>query len=126
MDFSKYKPADDSWVLREEDLPQNSSVESEALDVGEGGQNGAILLEVEAVGEATLAEGKKVTLEVKTSADGQAWETLEKKEIAGAPAGRMLDYIFPPSAKRWCKLVVQTDDAAAAGKVSAWLRHVPR
>lgn len=126
MDFSKYKPAADSKIFTDEALPLNTSVNSAVFKVGAGGQNGSINLVIEVEDAITLTATKKITVEVKTSADESTWVVLEKKEFTAAPTGEMLDYVFPPSTRESCKLTVTTDDASAVGSFNAYLRYLPR
>lgn len=126
IDFTVYKPAADSRIFDGEALPKNASKDSDIFKVGSGGQNGSVCLYVTAGSQITLAATKKITVEVKTSDDESSWTTLFKKEFDAAPSGEMLDYIFPPSTRRSCKLSIATDDADAAGEVNAYLRYMPR
>lgn len=126
IDFTVYKPAADSRIFDDEALPKTSSKDSEIFKVGSGGQNGGVCLYVKAASQITLAETKKITIEVKTSADGSDWVTLEKKELSAAPTDEILDYVFPPSTMEHCKVTLTTDDANIVGSVNAYLRYLPR
>lgn len=126
INFSKHKPAADAKIFEDKALPQNTNEDSSVFKVGAGGQNGSILLVVEVEDTVTLTATKKITVEVKTSADESTWKTLIKKEFTTAPTGQMLDFIFPPSTEESCKVNIATDDTDAAGSINAYLMYIPR
>lgn len=125
IDFSKKIPASDSWMVKEAQLPKNTTEDSEVKAVGAGGQNSSIVIYAE-VTDVVLQSGKKITLAVKTSEDGNVWKTLHTEETSGTPDGRIMDYVLPPSCQENVKVSYGTDDVSAGGSIDIYMGYIPR
>lgn len=125
INFAEHIPAYDSWLKKGADIPKNTTEDSDVKAVGEGGMNSSIVVYADVSG-VTLASGKKITLTVKTSDDGETWKDLHTEEVSGTPDGRVMDYVLPPSCKENIKVTYGTDDASADGTIDIYLRYIPR
>ena len=126
MNLAKHIPANDAWLKKAMALPKNTSADSDVVYVGEGGQNSSIVIFVDVNAAITLTATKVLTIAIKTSADGTSWKTLHSETFDEAPAGRVLDYVLPPSCKERVKATVTTDDSSADGTLDIYMDYIPR
>jgi len=119
------------------EVPQNTTAYTDALNFGEGGQLGAINVKGVVNEKIVLTATKKLTVKLQESATGESEDYADKftvKEItAGAEdaysitAGNVLfNHVLGPDSKRYTRLSLTTDDAAAAGKVDIYPQYLPR
>ena len=116
-----------------EALPQNTSSNSQAISTGTKGALGSFCVKAVVADEISLADTKTLQIILQDSADGENFadvETLYEMTADGAAtivAGQVLcEYVMAPTIRRWTRIAVVTDDAAAAGSISAYPRYMPR
>jgi hypothetical protein len=116
-----------------EALPQNTSKNSQAISTGTKGALGSFCVKAVVEDEVALADTKTLSITLQDSADGENFAdvvTLYEMTADGAEtieAGQVLcEYVMAPAIRRWTRVAVVTDDAAATGSISAYPRYMPR
>jgi len=109
-------------------VPQNTSVATDALKTGKGGQLGQLEVAVYAAEDVSLADTKKLTIVLQDSdtSDSGFTDLLTTSVTASGAttisAGDLIARVpIPTNADVYTRMNVTTDDAAATGKVMAVL-----
>jgi len=109
---------------------EGAGVPGSVIDTGTGGQSGGICIKAVAHGAVSIAADKVLTIAIK---DGEASDSVAAKytfTVTGAKEYAdkelIVDYVLPPSIKRWTGVTVTSDDAAAVGAIDVYPVYLPR
>ena len=115
-------------------LPKNTQAQGNGGAQRAGSLMGATEIVVKSVSSVTIAAGKSLTVIVEHGDDGVAFTPMPStfKLTAGASvftreAGEILGRIpLPSDCRRYVRVLLGTDDAAAAGSVDVFFQYLPR
>ena len=114
-------------------VPQNDTENSSSVKNQIGAQNSSIEVKVVVTTEIGLADTKVFTVKLQESSDDSTFtdkETLYTKTASGAETIAvdtvLAQYTLPTDIKKYTRVVVTTDDAAATGAIDAYPRYIPR
>lgn len=125
--------AADGYYFNATTVPANTNTDSVSLRTEVEAIQGAQAVYVEVDTDIVVTDTKKVTITVEDSADNAAFTTLAQIYTVTASgettlgAGDIIaQYVLPDNAKAFTRLNIVTDDASVVGKVTSYLRYLPR
>lgn len=128
--------SDDDFLAKDQDVPDNTSVDGNGGSLDLGNFQQASLEVVAKVGSVGLdiSDTFALTIALHDSADNSSFAALGTVYTITAAAGSGVKAIgtvlgkllIPSSVRRYVKAVITTTDASASGKVDVFLTHVPR
>lgn len=114
-------------IFDEEAVPQNTSSTSDAFDVGKTQLSLEVVVYVDT--KVELADTKVFTVDYLYGDSYASSETIYTITASGATeiaAGELVRFAPPTDFPITAKLKLTTDDAAAAGAITAWPEYVAR
>jgi len=125
--------AADSIYYNAVTVPANTNTDSTALRTEVEAIQGAQSVYVKVDTDIVITDTKVVTVIVEDSADNITFTQLAELYTVTASGETTLDaggilaqYVLPDNAKAYTRLNVATDDTGVVGKLTAYLRYLPR
>lgn len=121
------------YLAKEQALPQNGTADGNGAVLDLTGTMGGVEIVARIAGDVTLADTKTMTIGLKQSADGEAWEGLATLFTLTSDGGDSLAegtvlgrFVLPTDVEPNVKATLTTDDAAVTGSVSVYPHYLAR